>query len=499
MNAPHDEGNPLLAKTAEAEEAAPAAPARRRAALVTAAVIAACVGAAAVTSKDTKSLRATPAKSELATVGYQKDASEILIYKRTCPTKNPAEDCEWLAANLGIACEYAEMTLTGEDAKHDDWCGSRAEAMAGNFNVHHIKDMFEPVGDVEKWVNRFNDAHEGTFSDGDTWDAFMSLGMGYFTPYLKDHLVRWVKNDLPHRAHYYKNTVDGSTMYVITTYNPNTGNVLEIHGTAVSDDDDENTEMIAKHFTKTPSGACELALCLGLSTDHLQQAWDDDSFNHYYTAGHGLPFASVAKISHPTNAADDVVTWMTNNAQLDFTVAESDSGLCRIAHKSIKKYKDTGYAHVMFVEDTRSSAADDEDVKLRAQFLTHVQSVHDKRLGTQRGWDRWLDSHLGFMYMGVHLDDIAPTLVQNGVGFKAYRDVYKMDSTCEASPNSAYCGSLWCGGHSGLGVEFHSFFDEDRQFFNGDFAPTYMDFCDALTNKGNTDFFTDDGAMDDWR
>jgi hypothetical protein len=270
--------------------------------------------------------------------------------------------------------------------------------MAGNFNVHHIKDMFEPVGDVEKWVNRFNDAHEGTFSDGDTWDAFMSLGMGYFTPYLKDHLVRWVKNDLPHRAHYYKNTVDGSTMYVITTYNPNTGNVLEIHGTAVSDDDDENTEMIAKHFTKTPSGACELALCLGLSTDHLQQAWDDDSFNHYYAAGHGLPFAAVAKISHPTNAADDVVTWMTNNAQLDFTVAESDSGLCRIAHKSIKKYKDTGYAHVMFVEDTRSSAADDEDVKLRpvpdARAVRARQAPrHPARVGPLAGQPPGLHVH----------------------------------------------------------------------------------------------------------
>ena len=102
------------------------------------------------------------------------------------------------------------------------------------------------------------------------------------------------------------------------------------------------------------------------------------------------------------------------------------------------------------------------------------------------------------MYQGVHLDDIAPTLVQNGVGFRAYRDVYKMDSTCLDSINDVFCGSLWCGGHSALGVEFHSFFDKDRKFFNGDFAPTYMDFCDALTNRGNTDFFTDEFAMDDW-
>ena len=125
---------------------------------------------------------------------------------------------------------------------------------------------------------------------------------------------------------------------------------------------------------------------------------------------------------------------------------------------------------VVFIEDLRDST--NKDSMERADFLKHVQSVHDKRLGTQRGWDRWLDNHLGLMYQGVHLDDIAPTLVENGVGFRAYRDTYKMDSACEASINEAFCGSLWCGGHSGLGVEFHSFFDKDRKFFNGDFAPT---------------------------
>ena len=106
---------------------------------------------------------------------------------------------------------------------------------------------------------------------------------------------------------------------------------------------------------------------------------------------------------------------------------------------------------VVFIEDLRDST--NKDSMERADFLKHVQSVHDKRLGTQRGWDRWLDNHLGLMYQGVHLDDIAPTLVENGVGFRAYRDTYKMDSACEASINEAFCGSLWCGGHSGLGVE----------------------------------------------
>ena len=41
---------------------------------------------------------------------------------------------------------------------------------------------------------------------------------------------------------------------------------------------------------------------------------------------------------------------------------------------------------------TSSSDVSRHDSELRAQFLTHVQAVHDKRLGAQRGWDRWLDN-----------------------------------------------------------------------------------------------------------
>ena len=67
---------------------------------------------------------------------FQKSPSDILLYKRTNPTANPAKDCEYLASNLGLKCTYAEMTMDGSDAAHDDWCGSRAEAMAGYFNIH---------------------------------------------------------------------------------------------------------------------------------------------------------------------------------------------------------------------------------------------------------------------------------------------------------------------------------------------------------------------------
>ena len=46
-------------------------------------------------------------------------------------------------------------------------------------------------------------------------------------------------------------------------------------------------------------------------------------------------------------------------------------------------------------------------------YIEHVVAVHKDRMGAQRGWDRYLDSHIGLIYRDTFLDDIAPTLVEN--------------------------------------------------------------------------------------
>jgi len=87
------------------------------------------------------------------------------------------------------------------------------------------------------------------------------------------------------------------------------------------------------------------------------------------------------------------------------------------------------------------------------------------------------------------------------VGFHAFRLMYNNDKSCYESEHKEFCGSLWMGGHSGLGVEMHSFFDPDEKFFNGNFKPTYMNFCNIKTNSGGDhmyDMYLDDLGMDDW-
>ena len=118
---------------------------RRGSIAVAGVLVASLLGAAAVVGK--AHLSASVKKPTTTLSAYQKEPTEILIYKRTAPTKDPAEDCKYLESTIGLQCQYAEMTMDGSDAAHDDWCGSRAEAMSGNFNIHHIKDMFEPEGE----------------------------------------------------------------------------------------------------------------------------------------------------------------------------------------------------------------------------------------------------------------------------------------------------------------------------------------------------------------
>ena len=207
----------------------------------------------------------------------------------------------------------------------------------------------------------------------------MANSVAYYTPFLQKHLARWIEKDLPYRAHYYTNYADSLRMLVLLTYNPNTGEIVEIHGPAVSKDETENAELIDEHFTEMPAGACELAMGTGLTLAHLSQSWTDDSTTKGYAGDFGgLPFASVVKVSHPTEDADAVTAWMADNADLTFAVedgAGKDEGTCRVARLKMKKYLDVSYTTVSFVQDTRSDAKSSRDARERAQFLTPPHAV----------------------------------------------------------------------------------------------------------------------------
>ena len=382
----------------------------------------------------------------------------------------------------------------------------------------------------------------------------MTLSTGLYTPYLGKHLARFKEKGIPYKTYMYENPWDNEIMYVLMTYNPSTGNVIEIHGSSVAMDadatgpegltDDGDSEdyglwevrgmapakestyeaksalssssssssysysyssrrlslsghpesgetTLKSEWKPLPEHACEVAVSTGLSKAHLEDTWELE--NQVFSSYAGLPFAMVVKVSHPSMDVHETASWMSDNAGIEFTIKEgssdkkSTSGMCRMAHASLKKWNSVGTVSVIYVQPMSLHA---EDYMQTKAYIEHVAAVHKDRLGEQRGWDRYLDSHIGLIYRDIWLDDIAPTLVENGVRFHAmYGD--PDDSYCVSSKIDYECGSIWSEGTAGLAIEMHSFFkpqtsdaDGGKTFFSDEFEPSFMDFCNAETNSG---------------
>ena len=82
----------------------------------------------------------------------------------------------------------------------------------------------------------------------------------------------------------------------------------------------------------------------------------------------------------------------------------------------------------------------------------YVSGVHLANLGCNKGWDRFLDMHVGLWCEDpAKLDRIGPKMCEAREGFHAHTA-------------DGHLGSIWAAGAGALGVEFHGAFD--YSFFN---------------------------------
>jgi hypothetical protein len=435
--------------------------------------------------------------------GFKNLASEVLLYKRTHPSRDPANDCKFFMEVVGMPCEYAGTSMNEEG----EYCAHRAQATVGPMSYHNIKDSFEPQGMAEEWIETFNSHHTSSFSeDGSNqqWNQFMTLNTGLYTLSLDTHLKKWKEaGTVKYKAHRYVNPTDGELMYVLMTYNPSTGNVMEIHGSQVSDE-------FLGEFSELPEGVCEQAVAPGHPKQDLELTYQNSMILYAdaatdtrdrgahkleltYRGYNGFPYAMLVKVSHPANNVEKAVNWMSENAQIDMTVhQDTKSSTCKVAKAMVSKAFDVGKASLMFVE---VDAVKDARAK---EYIEYVENVHKERMGIQRGYDRFIDSHVGLFYRGIVLDDIAPTLAKNGASFHAFKDVGGNDAFCKGSEIEDYCGSIWSTGTNGLSFEMHAYFDpEGSEFFVDAFSPNYMDMCNSETNKGPPYLLADDDDDDD--
>lgn len=202
----------------------------------------------------------------------------------------------------------------------------------------------------------------------------------------------------------------------------------------------------------------------------------------------GLPHSIVVKVSHPSTDVDNAKSFLSTYAHVESEVALSTiTDGCKYSDAGLKNYAGPGYVNVRFVHNP---AADQIGAKTAADYISTVELAHREYLGTQTGWDRFLDAHIGLVYVKEYVDTLAPALAEGGIGFHAHADVYSSDPVCDTKPGiEAACGSIWTEGVSGLGIEMHSFFD--YSWFNGDYTPEYIEFCSLSSDDGP-------GHLDGW-
>ena len=121
-----------------------------------------------------------------------------------------------------------------------------------------------------------------------------------------------------------------------------------------------------------------------------------------------------------------------------------------------------------------------------AAYEEDVARTHKALVGCQRGWDRYLDAHLGVM-VDSSLDLAGSRLCAAGVGFHAHPD-----------SGNAYHGSVWTAGtQQGLGLELQGLID--YSYYNASELGA-MNYCSPTTEGrcyAGSGCTNDDGGDDD--
>jgi hypothetical protein len=403
---------------------------------------------------------------------------EVLLYKRTMPTKTPAADCEFMTEVLGFQCSYMGLTPADESgADTTAYCGARAQGTASMFSVHLIRDMFHPLGVAEAEIEKIDQLHDD-MTQGE-WDPFMTYSVANFVPDLTDHVEQWNKLGINYRAHTYLNTADSKTMYVGIVAMPSTGAVFEMHSLSVD-------EKYADSFVVLPDEACAGAVDTGFDGASLHKWWTENKESTLMNHGvDKLPDSIMVKITHPTTNTKHAADWMLNNAGMDFAVDEKAGRNCETASAVLKTFSGPGYAKVSFVDQTKEY----QQTNVLTEYVQLIEGTHANWLGTQKGWDRFMDNHIGLVFKNEFIDALAPKLVQNSVRFHAHQPsagLSEDDPVCSLYPTIVdQCGSIWTEGVSGLGIEMHGLFD--YSFFEGDFYPSSLDFC-HVSSSGDDEY-----------
>jgi hypothetical protein len=287
-------------------------------------------------------------------------------------------------------------------------------------------------------------------------------------------------DDITYKLSYYVSPLDGYTLYNVFLLLPMSGTTLRVvaphAGRFQPSAEAMTTNMCASSLFVNQTVAAMKAHLIAVEKRRL--ASRDGTRSGASDAAVGYPDLLVVELANPMDNIEDAPSFIQEFAQAGVsyeTLAKADNGAncswtafdmdkCGLATDGDQCSEDDGFA--VSIKAIANGGAS-HGLYSPAYYGTYVEGVHQALTGCNTGWDRYLDSHLGvWCTKPRYLDNIAPKLCRNDVGYHAHVGGNSKGAGVE--------GSLWTAGVAGLGVEFHGYFN--GKFFN-ESALTDLDYC----------------------
>lgn len=420
------------------------------------------------------------------------EAGLASMYKRTHMSKNATADGEFIQANLGPTASYyktSDVYARSATAQYGTpACVHRAqfmrEGMLTDLIMHYVDDFFFHEGNTSSsdWISSRLALH-GDLANFAGWDRFMHDSVAYFAPSLDGFVEAWTERSTGYLAYTYTNPVCGSTMYVAMMTVPNTGDMIEVHSGAVSD---EYVSLFATELKSEPN-ACAESYSPSVSLADMTASWTalmdavDDDGSDTRTMPHVLPF----RVSVPAASFDYLDRLTASESHIVGEIKESRSSDttpgCKWRESVQSTYGTSNYTISLRVISNKD-ARDAEPGYTLSEYENYTKAVRAKYMGFDHGWDRYIDDHIGW-YLPVAGDAA-------GDDDSAYYEQFKLDTFGRkfetnlvhykghySGTESTNSGSLWTdyfvGG--GVGVEFAG--NYDWSYFNTS-DTTELSFCD---------------------
>ena len=414
----------------------------------------------------------------------------LRLYKRTHFSTHADGDAAFLAQNLGLEVRVNRTYSAGRaDPRHGGGgrfeCAKRVELSALAYQVHLVESETTPTGNLStaEWVSYWRELHNG-FADG--WDQFMANAQTFYAPDLTPFALRTGANGVPAAKKQYVSPVDGVRLYSLSLLVPNTGHVVEV----VSE---QLEGQWRGGFSHLSGESCAEARYVSISVDQMRASWERHG-GSYANANAGLPDLLLVKASFAATVPGELTKYF-RNFDTGSVLDDKQNGQCQYSTVRVKMGQHLTHQH------------DDVDVRAVADlsarvgdwtpgfYARYVDAQHMKFVGLDgdSGWDRYLDSHLGFaLEDGRELDALTKPLLDAEIPYRAHVYAASIDSVADgsalllgddanASSSLVFegaAGAVWTGGVAGQGIEISGNFSRETALTLDE-----LDLCSATSSS----------------